>query len=159
MIQQRSRIPAEMMLLALLAFGVGMLFARRGGGANVARDSELAALKAAVEKPDPRPDAWLSYAQALKSRRDFKEAAVAFDQVLKADPYQRDARLGGAYCRALLGRQNPGDADNFFKFMMDAVRFDPRTAKAIFDRPEVAVYLAEARFRTVKDEAIAGSMD
>jgi hypothetical protein len=158
MIQQRSRIPAVMMLLALLAFGVGMIFARRGA-ANVTRDSELAALKTAVEKPDPKPEAWLSYAQALRSRSDFKGAAIAFDQVLKADPYKRDARLGGAYCRALLGRQNPGDADNFLIFMKDTVAVDPKTAKAIFERPEVAVYLAEARFQTVKNDAIAGSLD
>jgi tetratricopeptide (TPR) repeat protein len=158
MIQRRSRIPAVMMLLALLAFGLGMILARRGT-ADVTRDSELAALKSAVEKPDPKPEAWLAYAQALKSRRDFKLAAVAFDQVLRADPYQRDARLGGAYCRALLGQKNPRDADNFLHFMIDTVKFDPRTAKAIFERPEVAVYLAEARFQTVKNEAIAGSMD
>ena len=36
-----------MMLLALMAFGVGMIFARRGS-ANVALESQLAALKAAV---------------------------------------------------------------------------------------------------------------
>jgi tetratricopeptide (TPR) repeat protein len=158
MIQQRSRIPAVMMLLALMAFGVGMIFARRGAG-NVAQESELAALKAAVEKPDPKPEAWLAYAQALKSCRQFKEAAVAFDQILKADPYQRDARLGGAYCRAILGQSSAGDTENFLKFMKDTVEVDPKTAKAIFERPEVANYLAQARFQTVKNDAIAGSMD
>jgi tetratricopeptide (TPR) repeat protein len=147
-----------MMLLALTAFGVGMIFARRGA-ANVTGDSKLAELKAAVEKPDPKPETWLAYAQALKSRGLFKEAAVAFDQVLKSDPYQRDARLGGAYCRAILGQKDAGDADNFLRFMKDAVRFDPKTAKAIFERPEVAVFLAEARFQTVKNDAVAGSLD
>jgi tetratricopeptide (TPR) repeat protein len=165
MIQQRSRIPAVMMLLALMAFGGGMMVARRGS-AGVAPESELAALKAAVEKTDPRPEAWLAYAQALKSRADtlrssdyYKSAAVAFDQVLKADPYQRAARLGGAYCRAILGQGSPGDADNFLKFMQETVAVDPKTAKAIFERPEVAVYLAQARFQSVKNDAIAGSMD
>jgi len=147
-----------MMLLALMAFGVGMIFARRGV-ANVAQDSQLAALKAAVEKPDPKPEAWLMYAQALRSRLDYKAAAVAFDQVLKADPYQRDARLGGAYCRAILGQSNAGDVENFFKFMSDTIAVDPKTAKAIFERPEAAVYLAQARFQILKQDAVAGSMD
>jgi tetratricopeptide (TPR) repeat protein len=147
-----------MMLLALTAFGVGMIFARRGA-ADVAQESQLAALKAAVEKPDPKPETWLAYAQALKSRLDYKAAAVAFDQVLKADPYQRDARLGGAYCRAILGQNNAGDVENFLKFMRDTIAVDPKTAKAIFERPEVAVYLSQARFQTLKMDAIAGSMD
>ena len=135
-----------------------MIFARRGA-ANVAQDSQLAVLKAAVEKPDPKPEAWLNYAQALKSRSDYKGAAVAFDQVLKADPYQRDARLGGAYCRAILGQGDAGAVENFKKFMEDTIAVDPKTAKAIFERPEVAVYLCQARFQTLKLAAIAGSMD
>ena len=147
-----------MMLLALTAFGVGMFFARRGT-ANVALESQLAALRSAVEKPDPKPETWLAYAQALKSRLDYKAAAVAFDQVLKADPYQRDARLGGAYCRAILGQSNAGDVEKFLNFMRDTIAVDPKTAKAIFERPEVAVYLSQARFQTLKMDAIAGSMD
>src|SRR5512147_2575161 len=105
MIQRYPRVPAIMMLLALTAFGAGVIFARKGA-ANVAAGSKLAELRAAVEKPDPKPETWLAYAQALKSRNSFNEAAVAFDQVLKADPYHRDGRLGGAYCRAMLAQQN-----------------------------------------------------
>ncbi len=158
MIQQRARIPAVMILLALAAFAGGMIFARRRA-ATMPRDSDWGALKAAVERPDPEPAAWLAYAQALKSRRDYKGAAVAFDQVLKADPYQRDARLGGAYCRAILGQSSPADAESFLKFMQETVAVDPRTAKAIFERPEVALYLADARFQSARNNAIAGSMD
>lgn len=147
-----------MMLLALMAFGVGMIFARRGN-ANVALQSQLDALKAAVEKPDPKPETWLKYGQALQSVKRFKEAAVAYDQVLKADPYQRDARLGCAYCRAILGQSSPSDVEGYYQFMKATIEVDPKTAKAIFERPEAAVYLAQARFQSLKQDAIAGSMD
>src|SRR5689334_12697766 len=102
MIQQRSRIPAIMMLLALMAFGVGMVFARRGS-ANVAQQSEIKKLHDACADPDAKPETWLRLAQALQSTKDIKnypEAVNAYDQVLKADPYQREARFGCAYCRA-----------------------------------------------------------
>jgi tetratricopeptide (TPR) repeat protein len=147
-----------MMLLALMAFAVGMIFARRGN-ANIAPNSQLDALKAAVEKPDPKPETWLKYAAALQSVKRYKEAAVAYDQVLKADPYQRDARLGCAFCRATLGQSNPADVEGYYKFMRETIEVDPKTAKAIFERPEAAVYLAQARFQILKQDAIAGSMD
>jgi hypothetical protein len=147
-----------MMLLALTAFGMGTIFARRGT-AGVPRESELAKLKAAVEKPSPKPDEWLKYAQALRSCRMFKDAAVAFDQVLKADPYQRDARLGGAYCRAILGRADTGAVESFKRFMEETIAVDPRTAKAIFEQPEALVYLDQTRFKDLQQAAIAGSMD
>jgi hypothetical protein len=159
MIQQRSRIPAVMMLLALMAFGVGMIFARRGSANAVSKESQVAALKAAVERPNPRPEAWLAYAQALKSRSDYKSAAVAYDQVLKADPYQRDARLGGAYCRAILGRVDTGAVESFKRFMEETIAVDPKTAKAIFERPEVLVYLEQKRFKELQQDAIGGAMD
>ena len=135
-----------------------MIFARRGS-ANVALDSQLAALKAAVEKPDPKPETWLKYSQALQSVKDYKGAAVAYDQVLKADPHQRDALLGCAYSRAILGQSNAGDDENFYKFMHATVEVEPKTAKAIFERPEAAVYLAQERYRILQREAIAGWMD
>jgi hypothetical protein len=159
MIQQRSRIPAVMMLLALMAFGVGMIFARRGSANAMTKESQVAALKAAVERPNPKPEAWLAYAQALKSRNEYKSAAVAYDQVLKVDPYQRDARLGGACCRAILGRGDTGTVESFKRFMEETIAVDPKTAKTIFERPEVLVYLEQPRFKALQQDAIAGSMD
>jgi tetratricopeptide (TPR) repeat protein len=153
MIQQRSRLPAIMMLLALLAFGVGMGFARKGSGSS-ALDSQIAQLKTEVSKPDAKPEVWLKYGQALQSVKRYSDAAVAYDQVLKVDPYQRDARLQCAICRSILG-----DHDVFGKFMEDTVAVDPKLAKAIFERPDMAGFLSEPRFEKLNQAAIAGSMD
>lgn len=142
-----------MMLLALMAFGVGMVFARKGS-ANVAQNSLLNSLKVAVSKPDVKLETWLKYGQALQSASRLKEAAVAYDQVLKTDPYQCDALRGCAQCRALLG-----DADVFFKFMRETVDVDPKLTKAVFEQPYATAYLAENRFQELKKYAIAQSMD
>jgi hypothetical protein len=147
-----------MMLLALLAFGMGTIFARRGA-AGVPRESQLAKLKAAVERPNPKLDDWLDYAKALRACRLYKDAAVAFDQALKIDPYKRDARLGGAYCRAILGRGDSGAVESFKRFMEETIAVDPKTAKAIFEQPEVLAYLDQPRFKALQQDAIAGSMD
>ena len=153
-----------MMLLALMAFGVGMVFARRGGGGI--SDEKLATLKEAVKGQNPKPEAWLEYAKALQSvaetRHDvgmYKEAVNAYDQVLKADPYDKNARTGGAVCRASLDRLHGGDAEDFYDFMKATIEKDPKTAKAIFEQPYALAYLSENRFQHLKDEAIAGSMD
>jgi hypothetical protein len=153
-----------MMLLALMAFGVGMVFARRSGG-NVS-DEKLASLKAAVQVQNPKPEAWLDYAKALQSAAEarqnvqlFKDAVVAYDQVLKADPYDKPSRTGGASCRASLVRLHVGDAEDFYDFMKATIEKDPRTAKSIFEQPYALAYLSENRFQRLKDEAIAGSMD
>lgn len=142
-----------MMLLALSAFSIGMIFARRGTGAGVP-DAQLAALKTAVTKPDVKWETWLKYGQALQSNKQYKDAAVAYEQVLKIDPYQSDARRGGAYCKAVLG-----DKDSFLRFMRETTDLAPKIAKAIFEQPYASTYLADARFDTVRKDAIAGSMD
>ncbi len=97
---------------------------------------------------------WLKYGQALQSVKRYSDAAVAYDQVLKADPYQRDARLQCSICRAILG-----DKDVFCKFMEESVAVDPKLAKAIFERPDMAGFLSEKRFEKLNQAAIAGSMD
>src|SRR5947208_392875 len=130
MIQQRSRIPALMMLLALMAFSVGMVFARRGT-ASVVQNSQLAALKAAVAKPDVKWETWLKYGQMLESAKQYNEATVAYAQVLKTDPYQTDARWHSALC---LGSALK-DTEAFFKFMRETIKFDPRLAKKVFEQP------------------------
>lgn len=142
-----------MMLLALMAFSVGMIFARRGA-ANAVPDSQLAELRKAVSKPDVKWETWLRYGQTLQTAKQYKDAAVAYEQVLRTDPYQSDARRGGAYCHAVLG-----DKDTFFKFMRETTDLAPKLAKAVFEQPYAAAYLAEARFEALKKDAIAGSMD
>src|SRR5690349_17596008 len=114
MIQQRSRIPALMMLLALMAFSVGMVFARRGS-ASVVQNSQLAALKAVVAKPDVKWETWLKYGQALESTKDYPNAIIAYKKVLETDPYQTDARWHSALC---LGSALK-DTEGFFKFMLE----------------------------------------
>src|SRR5438045_2176209 len=120
MIQRRSRIPALMMLLALMAFSIGMVFARRGT-AGVVQNSQLAALKAAVNKPDVKWETWLKYGQTLELAKKYDEAIVAYEQVLKTDPYQTDARW---HCALCLGSALK-DTETFFKFMRDTIPVDP----------------------------------
>jgi len=142
-----------MMLLALMAFGVGMVFARRGS-ANVGQNSQLNTLKIAVSKPDVKWDTWLKYGQALQSAKQYKEAAVAYEQVLKIDPYQSDSLRGSAYCWAILK-----DGEAFYKFMGETIKVDPKLAKAVFEQPYASAFLAESRFQKLQKDAIAGSMD
>jgi hypothetical protein len=142
-----------MMLLALMAFSVGMIFARRGA-AGAVPNSQLAALKAAVAKPDVKWDTWLKYGQTLQAAKQYKDASVAYEQVLKTEPYQTEARRGGAYCKAVLG-----DKDAFYKFMRETTDLAPKLAKAIFEQPYAAAYLVEERFQAARMDAIAGSMD
>jgi hypothetical protein len=153
MIQRRSRIPALLMLLALSAFGCGMILARRGAASPV-QNTQLATLKTAVAKPDVKWETWLKYGQALQAAKLFEQAAVAYEQVLKTDPYQSDARRGGAYCWAILG-----DKAAFFKFMRETTDLDPKLAKAVFEQPYAATYLADGQFQNLRMDAIARSMD
>ena len=154
MIQRRSRIPALMMLLAMMAFGVGMVFARRGVAGHVP-NAQLKALKDAVGKPDAKPETWLAYGKgAYRAWEQFKDADVAFMQVLKVDPYQKEALSGCAKCLTSLH-----DVDGFYKFMHETVALDPKLAKAVFEWPAVASYLSEPRFASLRMDAIAGSMD
>jgi hypothetical protein len=43
--------------------------------------------------------------------------------------------------------------------MEDTVAVDPKLAKAIFERPDMASFLSEKRFEKLNQAAIAGSMD
>jgi len=130
-----------------------MGFSRNGVGTGAA-ESQIAQLKMEVGKPDAKPETWLRYGQALQSVKRYSDAAVAYEQVLKVDPYQRDARLACSVCRILLG-----DREVFFRFMRETVELDPKLAKAIFERPDVSGFLAETRFQGLNRDAIAGSMD
>jgi hypothetical protein len=79
---------------------------------------------------------------------------VAFDQAIRINAYDRDARLGCGSCEARLA-----NSQAFYEFMADTIKVDPKTAVAIFGRPEAVGYLAEARFQALKSEADAGAMD
>ena len=91
MIQQRSRIPALMMLLALMAFGLGMVFARRGS-ANVVQNSQLNALKAAVAKNPFNHRLYLALADAYVDNKDCDLAQVALFNAYALAP---EAELSG----------------------------------------------------------------
>jgi len=158
MIQQRSRLPAVMMLLALLAFGVGMGFARKGVSPSKVQ-AEIVRLKAEVAKPNAKWQTWLEYGNALRDGQQYVDAILAYDQVLKADPYQKDARLQGSLCRATLGSRTDADKEGFLKFMGETVELDPRLAKAIFERPDIASFLSDERFRKLNKTAIDQSQD
>ena len=153
MVHHRSRLPALIILVALLAFGSGMVLARRGN-ANDARLHDLTRLQADATAPTAHADAWDRYGQALQAAGRLPDAIIAFDQALKLNTYDRDARLGGASCRARLGH-----AQSFYDFMLATNRVDPKTSQAIFSRPEAMPYLGEPRFQTLKFEADSGAAD
>lgn len=154
MIHRRSRVPAVMMLLAISAFTVGMFFARRSH-ANTNVNAEFARLQAAIARPDAKVEDWLQYGNALKNVQKYADAMPAFEQVLKMDPYNREARLGGAYCRAMLK-----DSTKLAQFLRETIQVDPKLAKNMFEtQPVIAAYLSDPRFKTLQDDARAGSMD
>ena len=153
MIQQRSRLPAILMLLAVFAFGTGMVLARRQNS-NAALQEDLHKLQAAAALPTATIQDWVKYGQALQAVGRLPDAIVAFDQALKMNGYDRDALLGCGSCHARLG-----NTQAFYDFMQATNKVDPKTAVAIFSRPEAAVYLAEARFQVLKSDADAGAMD
>jgi hypothetical protein len=142
-----------MMLLALLAFGVGMGFARKAGGTSQLQ-TDIEKLKVEVSKPNVRWETWLQYGKALQSAQRFSDAAVAYEQVLKVDPYQEVAREQCSICRAKLG-----DKEILRKFMQDTVEVNPKLAKAIFEKPYMASFLSDTAFKKLNQDAIAGSMD
>jgi hypothetical protein len=141
------------MLLALFAFGMGMVLAR-GGNANVALESQLPALRAAADRPGAALQDWVRYAQALEGLRRYPDAVIAYQQALKMNAYDRDARLGCVECIARLGNK-----DDLARFIDDTVRAAPKTAKEFFDKPDVAIFLADARFQELKLAAEAGAQD
>ena len=153
MVHQRSRLPALLMLLAVLAFGSGMVLARRGN-ANVAREADLAKLEAAAGASTARGEDWVRYGQALQTCGRLADAIVAFDQALKINAYDRDALLGGGTCRARMG-----NSKTFLDFMEATINVEPKTAVAIFGRPEAASYLSDTRGQRLKSQADAGAMD
>jgi hypothetical protein len=143
-----------MMLLALMAFGVGMFFARRGRASD-SQDSQLEQLRVAVSKADAKPATWLAYGKALQGAKQYTSGVLAYDQVLKVDPYNREARQGCTYCKAVLN-----DGNKLAQFIEETIRVDPKLAKKMFEEmPELQQYLAQERFKNLKLDAIAGSMD
>ena len=139
------------MLLALTAFGTGMVLARHGN-ANVALESQLPALRAAADKPGAKLEDWVKYAQALESLKQYLNAIIAYQQALKLK-YLRPRRPLGLRpaCIAHLGKK-----DDLDRFIDETIHLAPETAKEFFDKPEVSIFLADARFQDLKQAAEAG---
>ncbi|HVX86735.1 MAG TPA: tetratricopeptide repeat protein [Phycisphaerae bacterium] len=150
---ERSRGPAIAVVLVVLA-GAGLFlgFVRKnGGGVN---DAHLRQLQQAAARPDALPATWMAYAQALEQAAQFPRAAAAYQRVLETDPYNKTARLACASCLARAGATDP-----FYTFMHSTLLVDPKLTLNILGRPEAARFLPEARFQTLRKDAIAGSMD
>jgi tetratricopeptide (TPR) repeat protein len=152
MMIQRPRIPAIATLLLVLTAGVFFLYGlRKTSGAT---DAQLAELQHAVAAPDATPATWMRYAGMLQELGQHSRAAIAYRRVLEADPYNRDARLNCALCLARMS-----NADECFNFLRATLLLDPRLTLHILGRPEVATFLAEGRFQTLKKDAVAQSLD
>lgn len=148
---QRPRIPAIATLLLVLAAGTFFLMGMRKSGVT---DAQLAQLQHAVAAPDATPATWLRYADKLQESGQFPRAAIAYRRVLESDPYNKDARL-----QCALSLAKAGSADDTFSFLKATLLLDPRLTLNILGRPEVATFLAEARFQSLKKDAIAQSLD
>ena len=153
MIHKHPRTPAVLMLLAVIAFGSFLIYSRRSAPPG-ALDAKLAELQLAVAQPDAKPEVWLTYAQTLQAAKQLSRAVVAYEHFLESDPYERSARMACATCLAEIG-----NADAFRKFMEETIAVLPKAAVEIFNRPESAVYLADARFQALQKNAAAGAMD
>jgi len=141
------------MLVAVIAFGGVVIFSRRPAPPG-ALDAKLAELQQAVSQPGAKPEVWLTYAQTLQAAKQLSRAVVAYEHFLESDPYARSARMNCAACLAELG-----DAETFGTFMDETIDVLPKAAVEIFNRPESAVYLTDARFQDRKQRALAGAMD
>ncbi|MEI8197570.1 MAG: hypothetical protein WCI73_16875 [Phycisphaerae bacterium] len=149
---QQSRLPAVIVLLAILAPGGVMLLARSANGG--ADESRLAELKAAVAQYDAKPATWLLYAQTLQSLKKFPDAAWAYQQLLNIDPGNRQASLQAAVCLARADSRT-----EFYGFVKATILSDPKLAAEILGRPESQPFMADERFHALHAEALAQSMD
>jgi tetratricopeptide (TPR) repeat protein len=152
MMIQRPRIPAIATLFLVLTVGIFFLYGlRKTSGAT---DAQLAELQHAVAAPNATATTWMQYAGKLQELGQYPRAAIAYRRVLEGDPYNRDARLNCALCLAKIG-----NADECFTFLRATLLLDPRLTLHILGRPEVGGFLADARWQTLKKDAVAQSLD
>jgi tetratricopeptide (TPR) repeat protein len=146
---------------AILAVcGAAAAFALRTSGLRPVETAagNTSALRAQLEQRigQGRTDAglWRQYGDCLLRLKDYPVAADAFAKALEQDPMNRDVRFLRASALA-----SAGDADLFYGAVSDLMLDDPRLTCEILDRTGSRAYLAAARFRRLRDEARAQSVD
>jgi tetratricopeptide (TPR) repeat protein len=149
---RRSRIPA--LIALLIVFAAGIFFLRTATKDASAQAAELTRLQLIIARPDAKPGDWFEYARHLRDAEQYTRAVAAYQRVLEIDPYHHDARLQCACCYGLLG--NP---DDLLRFMKSSLLVDPKLTLNLYERPEIASFINDSRFKSLKNDAIAQSMD
>ena len=121
-----------------------------------APDPDLRKLEAAIAQPKTKPTDWLAYGQSLQNLKRFREAAWAYQQVLKESmqPENRKARLQVGICLAIAGLDAAGvptamGKEEFAAFLWTTAKLDPRLTVEILDRPEGQPYRSDKVFREI----------
>lgn len=158
---QYPRKPALIVLLVATVLGVvyvsawgkiETLWKKHPGGQSVeAMEAKIAELTKTGKVP---PATWRAYADALVEAKQYAKAAAAFAEVLKAEPFQRDAKFQCGLALAMAG-----DSDGFYNFQKDLVYSEAKLAVELFDRPETQRFRSEKRFAELVNEAKNQAMD
>jgi hypothetical protein len=149
------RLPPTLILVAACAISALYVFIARVRHANGNIDQlSLVELEQKIAASDATPPIWLAYGQRLFEAGQFERAALAYQRVIDAEPFNRAARLQRALALAA-GK----DADGLAAFLRDQLYSDPKLAAEILSRPELHEYLSDARFATLQKDAAAQAMD
>ncbi|HEY8667643.1 MAG TPA: hypothetical protein VIL86_13330 [Tepidisphaeraceae bacterium] len=153
------RVPAIVILVAALLLALGYArrgTARPGTGADAASYAGLTLdqLEKRIGAGAVPPAAWEAYGGRLFDSGDFARSALAYAQAIDAQPYNRAARL-----RRGIALANARDHPGLLAFLREQVYAEPKLAAELFDRPELAGYLANPEFAALRADARAQAMD
>ena len=151
MFTHHRRIPSLLILIA--AFAAGALYLRVWGKAGPSESLEQLEKRIAGGKADV--NTWRDYGDRLVESRKFARAADAYRKALELAPSQRELRIKLAV--ALAGG---GQEEELYNYMRELItRNDSKLVLELFDKPELAKYLAQDQFLSLQTDARNQSVD
>jgi len=152
------RLPAALTLGVVFACGglLILLHARSAHAAGAAGPAHwsLEQLEVAIGSGSADSQTWYYYGQRLLEQKRYTGAVAAYKKSLDADPTNHEARF-----RCGLALAQCGADDELYAFLKDLVLSDPKLAEDVFDAPECHQPLADARFKSLAQEAHLQAMD
>jgi hypothetical protein len=147
-IERHNRIPAITIILTscFLCLVLGFIFT---DDAEVNFDE----LERTVTTTDDSK-VWMQYARALDSLGRHQHAAQAYQEILKREPYNNQARY-----QCALSFARSADEEGYFRYMQNLVLTYPQMAAELFAQPECQHFLTQERFRDLAHEARIQAVD
>ena len=139
---------------ALLCLSAGYALAGRGGrSAEAARgDGRILERLSQVERRIGAGGCgacvWADYGGLLAQAGRHRHAAAAFAEVLRLEPYNRDAQ-----CLRALELARAGEVEPLRGYMAELVVCNAKLADELFARPEFSPVVRRPDFRPLVDEA------